>query len=269
MMKMHAILMGGFFLVLVLSLVSSSCSPTPSGALDKLEDGNARYVKGKMRHPNQDQDRRESTASKGQRPFATVLACSDSRVPVELIFDAGVGDIFVVRVAGNMANDHEVGSIEYGVDHLGTPVLVVLGHTHCGAVTATVQNAEVHGSIPTLIDDIKPAVDRARKKYPDAGGDTLITEAVKENVWLAVENLFKASSVTRIRVKMGRLKVLGAIYDIETGRIEWMGPHPQQDQLIIALKAPSESAHPKGSELKESEHKKSEHEETGHKETKH
>src|SRR5688572_4328071 len=130
-------------------------------ALTALKDGNTRYIAGKPIHPNQDAARR-TTVAKGQNPFATVLTCSDSRVPVELLFDQGLGDTFVVRVAGNVSDTDEVGSIEYGVGHLNTPLLVVMGHTSCGAVKAVLEGLQVHGSIPALVDNITPAIAQAK-----------------------------------------------------------------------------------------------------------
>ncbi|HMK33809.1 MAG TPA: carbonic anhydrase [Desulfomonilaceae bacterium] len=206
-------------------------------ALNQLKDGNARFIVGKPDHPRQNFDRRNETTQKGQKPFASVLACSDSRVPVEVIFDQGIGDIFVVRVAGNVANVDETGSIEYGTDHLGTPLLVVLGHTRCGAVTAVVQNDEVHGNIPALVKGIVPAVEQAKKSKPGLKGEELIDAAINANVWQAIEDIFKSSPTVAGRVKDGKLMVLGALYHIDTGKVSWMGSHPKQDQLLSAAKS--------------------------------
>jgi carbonic anhydrase len=205
---------------------------SPDQALEMLKRGNTRYVASNAEHPNQDFKRREVTASKGQHPFATVLSCSDSRAPVEVLFDQGIGDIFVVRVAGNVANVDEVASIEYSADHLNTPLLVVLGHTQCGAVSAVAENAELHGNIPKLVKSIVPAVKKARQRNPKATGEAFLNEAVRANVWQAIEDLFTISPVTGKRVKEGKLKVVGAIYNIDTGAISWMGPHDKQDELI-------------------------------------
>jgi carbonic anhydrase len=205
---------------------------SPDEALELLKKGNARYVTGTPAHPRQDFNRRETTAAKGQHPFATVLSCSDSRVPVEVLFDQGVGDIFVVRVAGNVANVDEVASIEYSADHLNTPLVVVLGHTHCGAVHAVAEKAEVHGNIPKLLKSIVPAVESVRKRNPKATPEALLNEAIRANVWQAIEDLFRISPITGKRVKEGKLKVVGAIYHIDTGAITWMGPHDRQDELI-------------------------------------
>jgi carbonic anhydrase len=226
----------------IISLVAWSSSPlwassegpgiSSDQALSRLKEGNERYAGGSAKHPNQDPDRRKETAAKGQKPFATILSCSDSRVPVEIIFDSGFGDLFVVRVAGNVADVDEIGTMEYGVDHLGTPLLVVLGHTRCGAVTAVTQKAEVHGSIPQLVDNIEPAVVRARAANPQLGTDALVEEAIKENAWQSIEDLFADSEIVRKRVREGNLKVVAAIYNLEDAKVTWMGPHPQEKTLV-------------------------------------
>jgi carbonic anhydrase len=131
----------------------------------------------------------------------------------------------------------EAGSIEYGVDHLETPVLVILGHAHCGAVTAVVNEVKLHGKIPPLVDNIIPAAIKAKEQFPDLHGDALIEKAVTLNVWQAIEDLFKQSSITVNRVKRGNLNVVGAIYDIESGEVAWLGPHPTQDKLLAQYKA--------------------------------
>src|SRR5262245_9624613 len=127
-----------------------------------LKEGNARFAAGKQLHPNQDAERRASTVAQGQEPFATILACSDSRDPVELVFDRGIGDLFVVRVAGNVAGVRELATVEYGVGHLHTPLLIVMGHSKCGAVTAVVQGAELHGHLQSLAEKIKPAANKVK-----------------------------------------------------------------------------------------------------------
>jgi len=204
---------------------------TADEAVKKLKDGNKRYVTGKTTHPNQTQARRKETAS-GQHPFASVLACSDSREPVEIIFDQGIGDIFVIRVAGNVVDTVEIGSIEYGVAHLDTPVVLVLGHTHCGAVAAAVKDAPVQGSIVPLVENIIPAVYSAREKNPKLSGDKLMARVTEENVRLSIENLISRSSIIRDKINEGKLQILGAIYNIESGEIDWLGPHPEQAQLL-------------------------------------
>jgi carbonic anhydrase len=202
-------------------------------SLALLKEGNSRFVSGKARHPNQDSDRRSLTVSDGQKPFATILACSDSRSPVELIFDRGVGELFVVRVAGNVADDTQLGSIEYGVAHLNTPLIVVLGHTGCGAVGAACNGKELPGHLPSLINRIQPAVAKARAAGTDP--DRLLSAAVQANVWQQIEEIIHESSVVRAFLKEGSLQLVGGIYDLEKGSVNWLGSHPiQADQISKA-----------------------------------
>ena len=211
--------------------------PSPEKSLELLKEGNMRFVEGKSVFPRIDANRRLQTTYDGQHPFATVITCSDSRVPVELVFDQGIGDIFTIRVAGNVCDVDEVGSIEYGVDHLETPVFVVLGHKNCGAVTAVVTEAELHGSIPSLVDNIIPAVENAKKLHPQIHDKALVPFAVEENVWQSIKDLFNASPATCKRVTEGTLKVIGAIYDIGTGEVEWLGPLPDESKILASSKA--------------------------------
>jgi carbonic anhydrase len=236
MVKKSSLLLGIVALVLwnCSLLWASSEGPgiSPDQALSQLKEGNGRYSSGTSNHPNQDPQRRKETADKGQKPFATILSCSDSRVPVEILFDSGIGDLFIVRVAGNVADVDEIGSIEYGVDHLGTPVLLVLGHTRCGAVTAVAKQAEVHGCIPELVANCEPAIARAKANNPQATIDTVIEAAIKENAWQSIEDVFVRSEAVRKRVREGKLQVVAAIYDIESGKIDWMGPHPKEKAMV-------------------------------------
>lgn len=217
------------------ALAASAGAGMPADeALKLLKDGNARYAAGQSTHPRQGADRRAETVQGGQHPFATIIGCSDSRAPLEVIFDQGVGDLFVIRVAGNIAGSDELGTVEYGVGHLGTPVVLVLGHTVCGAVTAAAQNAKVHGNIPHLIDQIKPAVAKAKAATPTATGDELVSRSIKANVLLTMENFFRKSAEVREYVSKGRLMVVGGIYDLHTGQVSWLGAHPEQGRLLAA-----------------------------------
>lgn len=209
-----------------------AAGPTPDQALTWLQEGNSRFVSGAVKNPNTTPDRLKSTFMDGQKPFATVLSCSDSRVPVERVFDRGFGDLFVVRVAGNVCDNDEAGSIDYAVEHLETPLLVVLGHRDCGAVTAVVTHAEVHGCIPPLIDNIEPAVERAQAAHPNLTGKALVPDAVQENVWQSIEDLFTSTPSVRAHVKAGKLRVEGAVYDLETGEVKWLGAHPETTKLV-------------------------------------
>jgi carbonic anhydrase len=204
----------------------------PDEAIQRLKDGNDRFVAGKSSHPDATVERREDTAKNGQHPFAVVVSCSDSRVPVEIVFDQGIGDLFVVRVAGNVCNRDEIGSVEYGTDHLATPVLVVLGHTHCGAVTAVAQGAELPGNVAALVRNIHPAVETAKKTHPGVEGDALVAAAIDANVWQSIADLLKNSPIARERVEAGKLKIVGAVYDIEAGQVKWLGENPDQQKLL-------------------------------------
>ncbi|MGR3301729.1 MAG: carbonic anhydrase [Candidatus Scalindua sp.] len=215
---------------------ASANSHNSNTALVKLLSGNVRFSSGQSTHSNISAERRKQVTTDGQHPFATIIACSDSRVPVEILFDQGVGDIFVIKVAGNVCNTDEIGSIEYGVDHLGTPIMVVLGHTQCGACTAVATGADVHGCIPDLIAPIRPALEKVQAAHPDLHGKALVPALVEANVWKAIEDLFLRSSSTRKRAKDGRVVVVGAVYNIETGTIKWMGTHPEQDSFITDMK---------------------------------
>ena len=199
-------------------------------ALKKLKDGNTRFVSGKSEHPHTDAARLALAGkeNQGDHAYATVITCSDSRVPVELLFDAGVMDLFVIRVAGNVIDVDEGGSIEYGLAHVNTPVFVVLGHTQCGAVTAVTDEVQGHHhaletNIPPLVDNITPAVKRAMEQHPDlAKSHDIIPYAIEENVWQGVNDLFMRSAATRKLVKDGKVKVVGAVYDVGTGKINWL-----------------------------------------------
>lgn len=212
---------------------------TPETALEALKAGNARYVDGNLAMPNLDAQRRSNTAKNGQFPFATIMTCSDSRVPVEYIFDRGVGDLFIIKVAGNVADTDEIGTIEYGTEHLKTPILLILGHTKCGAVTAVATGAKLHGSLPGLVDNIKPAFDKVKHIHPETPGKDLVPETIKENVFQALEDVITHSPMVAKLIKEGKLKAIGAIYDIETGYVEWLGSHPNEAKLITMAKEPN------------------------------
>lgn len=185
---------------------------TPDEALKELLDGNDRFVKAKKRNPNQSQSRLQEVA-KGQKPFASILGCADSRVPSEIVFDQGLGDLFVCRVAGNIATPEETGSLEFGSLVLGSKVILVLGHERCGAVDATIKGAQVPGQIGSLLAAIKPGVERSQGQ----AGDKL-ENACKGNILVQVENL-KSSPVLSELIKADKLKIVGAYYDLDTGKV--------------------------------------------------
>jgi len=239
-MKIRAVFILALTLCLgAIALASSGGPSLPADeALKLLKDGNARYVAGNATHPNQGPERRAETVKNGQHPVATIIGCSDSREPLEIIFDQGVGDLFVIRVAGNVAGTDEIASVEYAVGHLGTPVVLVLGHSSCGAVTAAVQNAKVGGSLPALLSQIKPAVARARAWSPTAGGGEFLDKAIRANVWQTMETLLRKSHEVREFVKQGRILLVGGVYDLTSGQVAWLGQHPEQGRIIAAADHP-------------------------------
>jgi carbonic anhydrase len=191
----------------------------PADALRRLLEGNARYVADRKQHPGLGPARRAEVAM-SQQPFAVVLGCSDSRVPVELVFDQGLGDLFVIRVAGNFAGGGEVlGSIEFAVLNLGVRLVLVLGHERCGAVTAArdviTAGTTPPGHLVSVVDGILPAV-RSTLDQPGDGVDN----AVRANVRLAVQQLQDSQPILAPRVADGSLRVAGARYDLESGRVE-------------------------------------------------
>ncbi|HJZ80339.1 MAG TPA: carbonic anhydrase [Pyrinomonadaceae bacterium] len=189
---------------------------TAESALAELKAGNVHHVRHQYQHPHETALRqRELTA--GQHPHAEILSCADSRVPPEIIFDQGLGDLFVVRVAGNVATDTELGSLEYGAEHLHIPLLVVLGHESCGAVTAAVQGGPPEAHIAALMDLIKPAVDQSR----GIPGDP-VANAVRTNVELVVKQLRASTPLLSELVAQGKLRIVGAVYSLKTGKVTWL-----------------------------------------------
>jgi carbonic anhydrase len=184
----------------------------PDEALQKLLDGNQRFTQHHPSYPDQTEVRVREVAQ-AQHPFATVLSCADSRVPVEIIFDQGIGDIFDVRIAGNIATPEAVGSIEYAVALLDTPLLMVLGHERCGAVTAAVKNEPLPGEIGSFVKAILPAVERVKDQPGDA-----VDNAVVANVRYQIEQLQQSSLLTE-RLQSGKLKIVGGRYDLDTGKV--------------------------------------------------
>lgn len=188
-------------------------------SLARLMDGNRRFVSGKLQHPRQDGSTRMA-AAKGQKPFAMLVSCADSRVPPEILFDQGIGDLFVVRAAGNIADNVALGSLEYGHAVLGSPLVVVLGHEYCGAVDAAVKGQEVPGHIAEVVRQIKPAVAKSR------GEIDMLNAAIDYNVRDVTAGLSERSALLREAVSSGKLKVVGARYDLDSGEVTLVEPKP-------------------------------------------
>lgn len=189
---------------------ASTASMSPREGIDFLYSGNARFVAGESVAPHRDIGRLREVASR-QTPFAAFLGCADSRVPIEIVFDQGFGDLFVTRIAGNVAATENIASLEFATQVLGAKVVYVLGHTSCGAVAAAARGEPVPGQISALFQHIRPAV-RAAQGDPVA--------AVRENVRIQAQTLVEASTVIASLVAAGKVLVAGGVFDLETGRVE-------------------------------------------------
>jgi len=196
---------------------------TPDEAVALLKEGNERFLRKQLEHPGLKAARMKDFAAVGQKPFAAVLGCSDSRVPVVEIFDSSIGDIFVIRVAGNVAMDPVViGSAEYAAGTLEAPVLVILGHTGCGAVKAAISGASLEGGMRDIQKKIEPAVSTVKAEHPGLEDSALTTAVVKANVLQAEKDLLAASPTIARLVADGKIRIVAAVYDLETGVVEWL-----------------------------------------------
>ena len=195
---------------------------SPDGAIEILKDGNKRFVAG----TSADRDLMEQVSDTvwGQFPFATILSCIDSRVSAELIFDQGVGDIFSARVAGNIVNEDLLGSMEFACTLAGTKLILVLGHTICGAVKGAVDHAEM-GNLTALLSKISPAVDAIAEPADAAlrtsGNLDFVNTVAEKNVELTIENIRKDSPVLKEMEDSGAIKIIGGMYDISTGEVHF------------------------------------------------
>ncbi|MBD6619215.1 carbonic anhydrase [Komarekiella sp. 'clone 1'] len=197
-----------------LAAVAQDTEPvSPDAALKRLLDGNQRFVQQKREYPHQTQARLQEVAQV-QHPFATILSCADSRVSAEILFDQGIGDLFDIRIAGNIVIPEALGSIEYAAVLLNTPLIMVLGHERCGAVTASVKGESLPGEIGTFVKAIKPAM----AKVKDKPGDP-VENAVVANVQYQVERLQENSALLGQLMQAGTLKIVGGRYDLDTGEV--------------------------------------------------
>lgn len=209
-------------LLIVLLTVWASCqtsTPPPSqDPLTRLLEGNRRFAAGKPIHPDETLERLRAL-KKGQHPFAVVVSCSDSRVPPELIFDQGLGDLFVIRTAGNIIGDYELGSIEYAVEHLDCRTVIVLGHENCGAMQAFVNHSpgQFHDHIERIMEYISK--EDEEKAVPDSLKNNLDI-VIKANVMHGVHLLQHAQPELAPQVQAGKLKIYGAVYDLDSGEVQ-------------------------------------------------
>jgi carbonic anhydrase len=195
------------------STASGQTSLTPEAALQQLLDGNRRFAEGKLTSFDEDLQVLKSKTAEKQEPFAAVLSCADSRVPIELVFDQSIGHLFVTRVAGNIATSAIIGSLEYGVAVLGAKAIMVLGHADCGAVKASIEAKAVPGQISTLYPYIRPAVDQA-------GGN--LETAIKANAKIQAAVLRQSSPVLAEEIKQNRLKIVAGYYDLASGKVSML-----------------------------------------------
>jgi carbonic anhydrase len=182
-------------------------------AMKRLMEGNKRFVDGKRQNPHQSRLRLQETAV-AQYPFASILGCADSRVPVEILFDQGLGDLFVVRVAGNVASQTAIGSLEFSTAVLGSQLIIVLGHSRCGAVSAAIAGDPLPGRIGVFVEEIKPAVERVKFKSGD-----IQENAVTANVQYQAAQLAESSTILAGLIRESKLKIVGGRYDLATGQV--------------------------------------------------
>lgn len=189
-------------------------------ALQKLMDGNRRYVEGRMTAGKLCDASARAKLAKGQKPYAVILSCSDSRVPPEIVFDQALGEIFVIRVAGNVPDPLVLGSIEYAAEHLGSPLIMVLGHERCGAVTATVETkGKAEGNIGAIVKAIHPAAKKAEADCKGKSKEEVVECAVAANAKAVAANLTKKSKVLAHELKEGKIRIVAAKYDLDDGKV--------------------------------------------------
>jgi len=208
--------------------------PPAADVLRELKAGNDHHVAKRYQHPHQSAARQREIAAT-QHPHATILSCADSRVVPEIIFDQGLGDLFDIRVAGNVASDIELASIEYAAEHLHSPLVVIMGHQKCGAVTAAAESGEAAGHLPSLLALIRPAIERAKAQPGD-----LIDNAVRLNVENVVRQVRGSAPVLADMVNRGSLMVVGAVYSLDSGKVAWLPD--SQARTVVRFELPRESA---------------------------
>lgn len=213
-MKTHvsAVLVLSIALVSLFAAEPTEPSISPDAGLSKLNEGNKRFVNAKVSAGKPNAERRAATA-KGQHPFAIIIGCADSRTSPEIIFDQNIGDLFVERTAGNVVDDYLLGGIEYAVEHLGSRLIVVLGHQRCGAVQAALESDTAPGHISALVRDIQPAVQASKGKPGDA-----LANAVHENAMEMADKIRKNMDVGELA---SQVKVVSGYYSLDTGKVEW------------------------------------------------
>lgn len=205
-------------------------------ALERLREGNHRFVSGTQSSDPFANRARRSELAAGQEPFAIVLGCSDSRVPAEIVFDQGLGDLFVIRVAGNIVASSQVGSVEFAAERFGTPLVVVLGHSRCGAVLATLEELmrpreNQSRNLRSIVDRIRPSVETLLVTELRHDPDALVAHAIRANVRVSANHLRHGSEILEQLIQRGRLLVVGAEYSLETGVVEFFDGVPELSHI--------------------------------------
>ncbi len=203
---------------------------TNSSALNRLSLGNKRFVAG-QRYSGSATPQRRLQLTDAQAPFAVVVGCSDSRVPVELVFDQGLGDLFVIRVAGNIVDEAVAGSVEFAVSKFGCELVVVLGHSSCGAINATLSeinqpSENLSSNLQFIVDSIEPSLGSLLEEKSKLAEEVLIGRAVKANVLQSTRKLYQNSDILKMSVNDRKLAILGAVYDLSSGEVEFFDRIP-------------------------------------------
>lgn len=194
--------------------------------LERLREGNARFVSSERNHDALTSERRRNKVAAGQEPFAIILGCSDSRVPAEIVFDQGLGDLFVIRVAGNIVAPSQIGSVEFAAARFGTRLVVVLGHSNCGAITATIEelqrgSKEQSRNLRSIVDRVRPSVEALIAIKAHSNADELVHQAVRANIRMSANQLRHGSDILENLIQNEGLLVVGAEYSLETGVVEF------------------------------------------------
>ena len=201
-------------------------------ALERLREGNRRFVSGMRRNATLTNQTRRSELAAGQEPFAIILGCSDSRVPAEIVFDQGLGDLFVIRVAGNIVASSQIGSVEFAAERFGTPLVVVLGHSRCGAVLATLEELmrpreKQSRNLRSIVDRIRPSVEGLLATELRHDSEALVRHAVRANIRASANQVRHGSEVLEELIQKGRVLVVGAEYSLETGVVDFFDGAPE------------------------------------------
>lgn len=195
-------------------------------AIEKLQQGNERFMKSHSKHPDESKKRRKEML-KGQHPFVVILSCSDSRVPLEIIFDQGIGDLFEIRNAGNVLNEHVIGSIEYAVMHCGVKLIVIMGHQDCGAIAATLSGVSETKYIKALEDSIQPAIEDCKEKGIEVNSDNV----VKAHVMQDIKELLEQDTELVKYMKDHDVKIVPAYYHLDSGKVEFLNQETVEEVI--------------------------------------